>query len=139
MQLSKIRIFLFFLTCVSLFTFLQCSKTDSDTATPCGRIFFVYDSQACECVRKQSETILHQIDSLRAVNVSIDHYFTYQRIDWANEREAANTILDRCNDPLIPVVLIENPQEQTVFNFSYEFDPMLFHQIVKSLKEAKSK
>ena len=94
MQLSKIRFFLFFLMHVALLLFLQCSKTDSDKATLCGRIFIVYDSQACECVRKQSETILHQIDSLRAVNVSIDRYFTYQRIDWAHEQEAANALAE---------------------------------------------
>ncbi len=138
MQFPKIRIYLFILTYIFPFILLQCSKSDPETATLIGRIFVVYDSAACECIREQGESIIHQLDSLRAVNASLDHYFTFQWIDWANEQEAANAIRDRCNDPLIPVVLIENPQEQAVFNFSFEFDPIFFHQILKNLKEMKS-
>lgn len=134
----KISICPFLIMVVILFALFQCSKTNQDISDPSGKIFIVYDSKACECIRKQGEFIIHKIDSIRTIDSSLDSHFTFRQIDRAKEKDAANDIIDRCNDQFIPVVLIEGPQEQSVFNFSFEFDPMLFLQIVKNLKEMKS-
>jgi hypothetical protein len=113
---------------------LMCDRSRSSSGT----VTIITDSEACECVRKQGETILHQIDSLKIADSSLDKYFTFRQIDWAKDRETADAILDRCESPLIPVVRIEDPQGQALYNFSFEFDPALFVRILEDLKDMAS-
>jgi hypothetical protein len=113
---------------------LMCDRSRSSYGT----VTIVTDSEACECVRKQGETILHQVDSLKIADPTLEKHFTFRQVDWAKDRKTADAILDRCESPLIPVVRIEDPQGQALYNFSFEFDPALFIKILEDLRDMAS-
>jgi hypothetical protein len=136
--MREIRLLGFFVVPILCWGGLFCTETDVEHSGRNGTVFVIYDSKACECVREQGKSILLEIDSLRTADPALDHDFDFRKIDWSKEREAADSILNRCSPPLIPAVFIEDKNGQAFFNFSYEFDVDVLIRILDDLKDFSS-
>lgn len=118
-----------------IFTSGLYSKGRQGQTGRCGIVIVVYDSRACECVRGRGESILYQVDSLKTADSSLAENFTFQLVDRTKDRKTADAILDRCDNPIIPVVRIEDTHGKRIHEFSFEFDPVLFKKLLDILKK----
>jgi len=121
----------FFLLTVLASFMLHCVRADTKKTGSHGTVIVVYGSEACECIRRQGETVLRRIDSLRAADSRLCANFNFKLLDRAGDGQAADEILDRCENPLPPVVRLEDPEGFPLFESSFEFDHGLFIQKLK--------
>jgi len=81
------------------------------------KVVLITTSQACKCIKKRCNLIDKQITQI----MTNQNYSNIEvlKIDYAKEKDKANTILNKYSLGGIPIIIIINRKQEILYNQSY--------------------
>ena len=111
-----------------IISFSNAHSGESNRRNRPGYLIFLYDSQACQCVRERNEEFSEYIASKIREAVLDTTAISYYQYDYAIQSSIVDSLLSGTSERFLPVLMLKSYDNVLYYECSFMLDTMRFQQ-----------
>lgn len=108
--------------------YMSGSSSGSDDPVQKGCLIFLYDSQACQCVRERNEVFAEFIEKQIRKNIIDTSFIHYQHFDYSSESGTVDSLLANSYERFLPVLMLKSCDNVFFYESSFLLDTLRFQR-----------
>jgi len=109
-------------------SFVIAGSGNSQDRNQAGCLIFLYDSQACQCVRDRNTEFAVLIEKQIRNTIIDTSFIRYQRFDYSAEPRTVDSLLANLHERFLPVLILKSCDNILLYESSFMIDSVRFRQ-----------